>query len=457
MPKQTQAKRLTVPELVDLRRYARTDRQREIFDALLIHDGRVMQAAKALGVVHGVIGDVTRVVRRYAAQHQADHKLPIRPEVPPDHRLKGVSTLSNADGTIDQQWAKTERDSFEPAVPITPEGFEIDGVSTMLDAQGNARIQWIRSNPKERDKLTLLCEAAEQACELFAGKVKPTKAPKDTELDTMSVYGLGDPHIGMLSYGVETGQNFDLKIAAEQTTAVVSRAVASAPPSAVALLALIGDNFHADDDRQVTPGHGHKLDVDGRAPKVFRVGCALWLAQIRCMLTKHKRVIVNVTRGNHDPLTSFFMAEWLRAMFKDEPRVEILDNIAEHQYILFGKQLLGLTHGHKTKPEGLSGVMAADVPEMWAAALFRHWITGHIHSKTFFDFRGCSLETLRTLAPEDAYAAGAGYRSAQDTVVITYHERFGEIGRSTVNLARAGIDIARKPRGYTVALSTKGK
>jgi hypothetical protein len=252
----------------------------------------------------------------------------------------------------------------------------------------------------------------------------------------------------MLSWGPETGFDFDLRIAEDQTTAVVRRLVESAPASEIALLALIGDNFHADDDRQVTPGHGHKLDVDSRAPKVFRLGCRLWKKQIECMLQKHRKVRVNITRGNHDPLTSFFMREWLCAIFAHEPRVEILDNVREHQYVLFGGVLLGLTHGHKTKPEGLSGVMAADVPEMWAEATAeRHWITGHIHSKTWHDFRGCSLETLRTLAPADAYAAGAGYRSAQDSIVITYHKRFGEIGRQTVNLLRAGIAAERHAIG----------
>jgi hypothetical protein len=448
--------KLPTAEVQALIGYARTENQRTILEAIVTHGG-VTEVAKLLGVPRNTVGSVVTKARAQRDQHLASHKLPIRPEVPADHRLKGVSTLGNGDGSIDQQWVKTERDSFEPVSPIIRDGFDIDGVSSFTDAQGNVRAQWIRTSPKERDKLALLTEAAEQACEAFAGKVKPTKAPGESEAGTMSVYGLGDPHIGMLSYGVETGQNFDLKIAVEQTSAVVSRLVACAPPSEVGLLALIGDNYHADDDRQVTPGHGHKLDVDGRAPKVFRVGCSLWLAQIRCMLTKHKRVIVNVTRGNHDPLTSFFMAEWLRAMFKDEPRVEILDNIAEHQYILFGRCLLGLTHGHKTKPEGLAGVMAADVPEMWAQAIWRHWLTGHIHSKTHHDFRGCSLETLRTLAAQDAYAAGAGYRSSQSSIVLTLHENFGEIGRATVNLARAGIEIARKPRGYTVELRAVGR
>lgn len=440
---------------IDLLPYVRTLRQREVLEALAAAGDNQTHAAKALGVARQTVADIVVSTRKRMAEHAAQHKTPIDPHVPGDHRLRGLSTLTDAEGGIDRQWVKTERASLEPAVPIVPQDFEIDGVSTMLDSSGQARIQWIRSNPKERDKLKLLCDAAEQACEGYAGKVLATKPPKETEACTMSVYGLGDPHIGMLAYGVETGTNFDLKIAVEQTTAVVSRLVACAPPSEVGLLALIGDNYHADDDRQVTPGHGHKLDVDGRAPKVFRVGCMLWLAQIRTMLTKHKRVIVNVTRGNHDPLTSFFMAEWLRAMFKDEPRVLILDNIAEHQFIQFGRCMLGLTHGHKTKPEGLAGVMAADEPEMWAATTWRHWLTGHIHSKTFWDFRGCSLETLRTLAPNDAYAAGAGYRSAQTSLVLTVHENFGEIGRATVNLARAGIELARKSRGYTVELRMK--
>lgn len=443
-------------EVAELIPFARTPNQRATLEQILVH-GTTTATAKATGAQVSTVFECVRKVRRARAEHTAKYATPIDPHVPADHRLKGISTLVGATGEIDRQWVKTELESLaEPHTPVVPSGFEIDGVSTMLDAQGKARIQWVRSNPKEKDRLAFLLEAAEQACEAFAGHVKPTKPPKECAKDVISVYGMGDPHVGMLSYGVETGRNFDLKIATEQTSAVVSRLVQAATPSEVALLALIGDNFHADDDRQVTPGHGHKLDVDGRAPKVFRVGCTLWLAQITKMLTKHRRVLVNVTRGNHDPLTAFFLREWLCAMFKDEPRVEILDNVAEHQYILFGKCLLGLTHGHKTKPEGLAGVMAADVPEMWAAATaLRHWLTGHIHQKTFHDLRGCSLETLRTLAPNDAYAQGAGYRSTQSSVVIDIHALFGEVGRQTVNLARAGVHVATKPRGYTVQVGTK--
>lgn len=449
--------RIDLAQVAELLPYARTANQRMVLTQILESQG-VPEAATALGIARGTAFDAVRKARAYRQAHEARHATPIDPHVPADHRLKGVSSYVDADGKIDRQWVKTELDSLEePHTPIVPSGFEVDGVSTMLDAQGKARIQWVRSNPKDRDKLALLKEAASQAAEAYAGFCKPTKPAKiERASDVISVYGMGDPHIGMLSHGVETGANFDLKIATERTSAVVSRLVQAAAPSETALLALIGDNFHADDDRQVTPGHGHKLDVDGRAPKVFRTGCMLWLAQITKMLTKHRKVLVNVTRGNHDPLTAFFLREWLCAMFKDEPRVEILDNVPEHQYLLFGGVLLGLTHGHKTKPEGLVGVMATDVPEMWAAAkACRHWLTGHIHSKTFHELRGCTLETLRTLATNDAHAQGAGYRSGASSVVIDFHAVYGEIGRQTVTPARAGVEIVTKPRGYTVQVGAR--
>ena len=66
-----------------------------------------------------------------------------------------------------------------------------------------------------------------------------------------------------------------------------------------------------------------------------------------------------------------------------------------------------------------------------------------------------TLETLRTLAPEDAYACGAGYRSTRSSVVVDIHAEFGEVGRQTVTPARAGVEMPRKLQGYTVQLGAR--
>lgn len=431
--------------------------------ALAASGGNFTRAARELGVARGTMRDAfsgakVRAARRgFAPDHGWQAPATARTEpvgtVPVGFKVKGVSDLVDDDGNRKQAWIKSTESPVENAHEPVPVGFLPREISEGKDGQGNIFARWTRYAPGEADRLASLLEAVKSACAEMAGAAGIVLPPQgELDSDTLAVYGLGDPHVGMLSWGPETGQDFDLKIADEMTSAVVRQLVYSAPPSETALLVLVGDNFHADDDRQVTPGHGHKLDVDSRSAKVFRVGCQLWRKQITCMLGKHKRVLVNITRGNHDPMTSFFMREWLAAVFENDPRVEILDNVREHQYLLFGGVLLGITHGHKTKPEGLAGVMAADVPEMWAAATAeRHWITGHIHSKTHWDFRGCSLETLRTLAPSDAYAAGAGYRSAADSIVITYHRLFGQISRQIVTPRRAGIIVPRHEIGVKLS------
>jgi hypothetical protein len=441
-------KPLSAETLEALREYAETDNERTCLEAL-IECGSRRKAAKAIGKNDGSFNSAINCIRRRAAsrgwapEHGWNPPAPrtaAKGTVPEGFRLKGVSDKVDAQGERVEAWIKSERGTDPEAHAKPPPDHVVTGTSTYVDGQGNVRGQWVTTRKGEADRWEAMIKAARDACSEMSGARGAATAPADTDADTMAVYGFGDPHIGMLSWAQETGQDFDIQIAQERTTAVVRRLVASAPSSAIGLLILVGDNYHADSDAQLTPGHGHKLDVDTRAAKIFRVGCSLWRAAIDCMREKHETVRVVVVRGNHDPLTSFFLCEWLRAIYSQDPRVEILDNVREHQYILFGKVLLGFCHGEKTKPEGLAGVMAADVPDMWAQATAeRHWLTGHVHSKHWWDFRGCSLETLRTLAPEDAYANRAGYRSRQDSVVITYHKDFGEIARATVSLARAGV------------------
>ena len=44
------------------------------------------------------------------------------------------------------------------------------------------------------------------------------------------------------------------------------------------------------------------------------------------------------------------------------------------------------------------------------------------------------LEQHRTLASKDAYASRGGYLSGRDAKVITYHKKYGEVARQTINI-----------------------
>ena len=360
--------------------------------------------------------------------------------------LKAQTIKVNADGTLNHRYDKSHTARNAPEFDTVPAGHHVTKTTTRIDADGRVGMQYVTAKPEEVERWNLMLAAARATCEEFRGAAGVTPIGVDLPAeadDLMNVFALGDPHIGALADADETGTDNDLKIATRDNDMFLDHMVEIAPFAGLAYLLLIGDNSHADDNKQVTPGHGHKVDVDSRAHKIFRTGVSLWSRAVQRLLRTHARVVVDIRRGNHDPITAFFLAETLRAMFANDDRVEVLDNVREHNYYLFGKVLLATTHGHRTKPEGLAEIMLTDVPELaLQATAERHWITGHVHSKAWFDFRSCSLETLRTIFPGDEWARASGYRSFRGSVVITYHKLDGEVMRQAI-----GLDRARRAAG----------
>src|SRR5690606_7531590 len=119
--------------------------------------------------------------------------------------------------------------------------------------------------------------------------------------ETCTVYPLGDPHIGMLAWAKETGQDFDLQIAERDLTRAIDLLVDRAPSSKMAVLGNVGDFFHAEGDDQKTPTGGNKLDCDTRWAKITDVGFNIMRRLIDRLLTKHGVVHVVNVPGNRDP------------------------------------------------------------------------------------------------------------------------------------------------------------
>lgn len=355
--------------------------------------------------------------------------------VPEGHRIKGNSTLYNGDGTVDQQWVKSERDSDDPpAYEPVPPGHLVEKVSTYLDGQGKVRGQWVTA-PKEKEaQWHAFWTACERSVQAYKGLADPIAQPAQAEDALCTVYPLGDPHIGMLAWAKETGQDFDLEIAERDLKRAVDMLVDRAPASSRAILANLGDFFHAEDDNQRTPTGGNKLDCDTRSAKIKDVGFRLKRYMIDRLLTKHALVDdVNVP-GNHDPYSARMLNMWLGAVYEREPRVRIVSNLNPYIYLTHGKNLFGFCHGDGAKTEQLPSIMATDRPVEWGAADFRVWHTGHIHHLTKKEFPGCIVESHRTLAARDAWHSWKGYRSGQSLSGITYHQEWGEITRITVDV-----------------------
>lgn len=316
------------------------------------------------------------------------------------------------------------------------EGYKIKGTSTLHDKKtGEDRLVWVKTCEDAVQTEQRIMEMVAELCEPIKGKSQLIPAPRYTTDNLMSMYGFFDRHVGMMCWQDETSDsNYDLRLCAELESEVIRSLVASQPCSEKALIVFGGDFFHADDDQQVTPAHKNKLDVDGRASKVFKTGVMVAINAVLEALKKHKTVRIEVIPGNHDPVSSDHLMYVLWAYFNNNDRVEVIESHGEFAYCRHGTTLLAFHHGHKAKPNDMYRVITTDRRGDWSEVDFVDAYTGHFHSESVSNIGIVRFETLTTPIPNDAHSASK-YRSRRCAHAITYDKVAGMIGRTVHNIA----------------------
>ena len=326
-----------------------------------------------------------------------------------------------------------EHDMTKIAAP----GFSVKGTSTYYDETGRPRGQWVKTQ-RDRNNPDVLMELMREAAKDWKGLGKRIKAPKATSTRRSVVIPLGDPHLGMLSWAPETGQDFDLKIAKAQLEEAVARLVETCPPCSECVILNLGDFFHAHDDSSSTKQSKNPLDTDGRWSKVYLAGLHAMKSCIDHARRHHKKVIVKNLIGNHDDKTSWVLGVSLDSFFHNDPRVHVDISPAMIWYYQFHRVMVAATHGHTIKPSEIGGVMANDKPQMWAETHHRYALFGHVHHSSkgiANESPGVKWETFRTLAARDAWHAAQAYRSGRDMYAIVMDRDHGETERHRVDVS----------------------
>jgi hypothetical protein len=418
---------------VNLRDYATTERQIEILTAFEANDGNATHTAEAMGVSRSTVRSALEAMRKRA------EAATLNTEMPAGQRLRGKSTFKKDAATGDAAWVKTERETTETGDPeIVPPGFTIKSTATYVDAQGSIRGRWLTANQAKVDQFAAFKLAVKEVSEAYADGCPMIVAPEAADLsdELLNIIPFGDPHIGMLAHHSETGDdNHDLKIAIADLRTAIDIIVQKAPKARKALLVNLGDFFHAQDDRQLTPGHGHKLSVDGRWFKVLNAGLDLLVYQILRLLETHEEVEVINVPGNHDPDASLMLAMYLQAWFRNEPRVNIRTNTNPYDVVTHGVCFVGTAHGDGAKPNDLPGLFASRWPELWGRTKYRISLVGHVHHRTVKEHAGMTVETFRTLAAKDSWHSHKGYGSGRSVDVLTLDKNYGPISRLTIDIA----------------------
>ncbi len=358
-------------------------------------------------------------------------ELPPAARPAPGFEISGVATTTDAAGRVKARSVRTRRAAgprFE-----TPAGHRVKGVSSLVGPDGRELARWIktRENGVDPDALkTALAEALAgfRAC---AGVAEP---PAMLPADLLTVYVIADLHMGLLAWGRETGEAYDIAIARRMVLEAVGDLIERAPPSGRAIILFLGDTTHQNSQSNMTPRSGHVLDVDGRFPKVLRAVAETALALGHRARARHGEVLMRFIPGNHDPEVAQSLTLAMDLAFADEPRVTVDADPGGHFFHRFGRVLLGATHGHTMPPDRMAMMLAHDRPEDWGQTRHRHFFFGHVHKESAKDVMGVRVESFSSPAARDAYAHEGGWRSGRALTAVTFHRQRGETSRHRVNI-----------------------
>lgn len=362
----------------------------------------------------------------------------LRDELRAGKTTREISDQYGMSQRVVQRRVKNLKDSgFDPANDReynNPENQLVSGYSTLVrhkhkdDSSTGRVMEWVKTNVH----ISKQVETAGAIVESMIEEIKPLPVIpfKNTvaTTDQFTVIPIGDPHIGLMTWSKEVGEDWDIKIADRVYRKVFKRLLSNLPDTEECILVNTGDFFHADNIQGETSRSKHKLDLDGRHGKWLDAGFVVIRMFIDACLRKYKKVeFINVP-GNHDDILGRAIGSYVWQLYRDNPRIEVQKGDSPFQYVKRGKVLLGFAHGHTCKLSSLPGKMADDQFKLWGKTTYRHWITGHVHHNSWTQFKehpGCKVETVGIIPPKDAYAHGGAYGAARGIQGIIFDKKIG--------------------------------
>lgn len=347
-------------------------------------------------------------------------------------------TKSAVNGAMERLRARAALKGYSPAHdlvhPVAP-GQKLRGASSLYRrGESDPLLTWVKSSADDEAREAIMREAyAAMAAEL--PRLAPIAGPGFVNNDLATVYTLTDSHVGAMCWHKENLDplgDWDLGIAERTLTGCFEHMIKASPDSRIGVVAQLGDFGHQDGLSPVTPTSFHVLDSDSRFPKIVETMVRILRRVIAMALAKHEHVVVLLAEGNHDISSSVWMRAMFKALYENEPRVEVIDSVMPYYVYQHGSTMIAWHHGHLKKNDQLPILFASQFPKMWGDTSKRYAHCGHRHHVEEKEHSGMTVIQHSTLAARDAYASRGGWMSERQCTAITYHRDFGQVARSTV-------------------------
>jgi hypothetical protein len=268
----------------------------------------------------------------------------------------------------------------------------------------------------------------------FKNKVweKPQSFPVnyDPEGETLEIC-LPDLHDGLLSWGKETGHDYDIHIARECFLRCISdiRERCRNRCFRKIYFVTLGDLLHTDNDNQTTT-KGTFQQADGRIAKIFNNALDM-LIQGLDILGSIAPVEVVYLVGNHDKDSGFMLIKALEMAFRKDSNYVFDVSPNPQKYRLVGCSLIGWTHGDMVR-KNMGSWLQDRARKEYGLSKYAEIHAGHLHSESRTEFKsdyengGVVVKHLPTISNASAWEHQQGYPFGKKALMcFVWHEDLG--------------------------------
>lgn len=239
-----------------------------------------------------------------------------------------------------------------------------------------------------------------------------------------------DIHVGKLATAIETGEDYNSKIAVERVMKGVYGVVdkASAFKTDKILYIIGNDILHIDTPKRQTTS-GTPQDTSGMWYDNFTLARKLHVEVLE-VLREIADVHVQYDPSNHDYMSGFFLADTIQSWFSQDPHITFNCTPAHRKYFHYHNNLIGSTHGDGAKENDLPLLMAHEAKQEWSISDHKYWYTHHIHHKRSKDIMGVTIESLRSPSGADSWHHRNGYCNNVKAIEgFLHHKIHGQVAR----------------------------
>jgi hypothetical protein len=301
----------------------------------------------------------------------------------------------------------------------------------------------------KKKKATAFAKAEIEALRQEAMKYSPKFTgfrPKKISGSGVAVeFAIYDHHYGGLIWGEETGgEDWDNKIASysgrDALESLVNKSRGFNPEMAVLVL---GHDRQNADNRAGSTENLTPQSMDSRYHKVYNISKTEAKWSIDKLLAEYGRVHVIMVPGNHDPLATFHLGDYLATWYRNCPGVTIDNSVPMRKWWEWGVVMLMLEHGNKGKLPDYDRIMSSEKPEMWGRTKWREAHTGDKHHKTTIETKGAIIRSLSSLRPSCAWSTENHHTgSIRAAEAFIWSKTEGLIGQATYSILKRSEEAA---------------